>query len=85
MIAVSRATGHSYFRALLFIVGSELARALKYRASKLTDLRNTEFLGMPSMVEQSLKIHVGGQHSAYRAICSAQRYRHRKAEIACGL
>ena len=35
-----------YFRGLLFTVGSELARALTCRASKLADPRNTEFSGM---------------------------------------
>jgi hypothetical protein len=36
------------------------------------------------MVEQSLEIYVGGQHSAYRAIGPAQRDRHGEAEIASG-
>ena len=35
-------------RALLFIVGSELARAVCQSASKLADLRNTEFLRVPT-------------------------------------
>jgi hypothetical protein len=35
------------YRVLLFTVGSELARAVCQSASKLADLRNREFLGVP--------------------------------------
>ena len=42
-----------YSRALLFTVGSELARAVCQSASKLADPRNSEFLGVrPKQVER---------------------------------
>ena len=43
-------------RALLFTVGSELARAVCQSASKLADLRNSEFLGVPL---RSLSVKAG--------------------------
>ena len=47
-------------RALLFTVGSELARAVCQSASKLADLRNPKFLGVP-LREYSLPPNLRGQ------------------------